>query len=340
MTNSEIDAQTPDYNNKNEYEDIKQEMYIVPLDIYEGTEGVIRQTGYSSFELSITNKSEKDDKDDKKESHSKLNKIHGILDIAGFVPAFGAIPDIANGLIYLCQGDFANMGLSFLAAVPIYGDAIAGVSKGAKYVSKGYKERKIISANIKRIEDFDINKQAEYIVNLAKRSNIKNISLLWTNGTKFNTKAVVRKAKQLNPKLEIKAFETTVEGIQMEKNVNRKLVEEGLRRGYSKERVFKLLKEDRLWKSFAEKGNSKLKSELQAYQKRESKKYAEKIKNDYIIEIKRYGLDYGQANKAEMEMLKKQNKYIDEEWNINKETDVLTRYRNYKTGSTKIIRKK
>lgn len=59
--------------------------------------------------------------------------------------------------------------------------------------------------------------------------------------------------------------------------------------------------------------------------------------NDYIIEFKRTGLDYGQANKAELEMLKKNGKYIDEEWNISKETDVLTRYRNPETGSTKII---
>ena len=123
----------------------------------------------------------------------------------------------------------------------------------------------------------------------------------------------------------------------MEKAVNRKLVEEGLRRGYSKERLFKLLKEDRLWKNFAEKGNIKLKKELQAYQRTESEKYAKKIMNDYIIEFKRTGLDYGQANKAELEMLKKNGKYIDEEWNISKETDVLTRYRNPETGSTKII---
>ena len=315
MANSEIDAQSFSFNNKDEYEEID-----------DGSEGSIKQTGNTSFEVSISTDVVKEEK-----KYPILDKIHGVLDIAGFIPALGVVPDVVNGFIYLCQGDFANMGLSFVAAVPGYGDAIAGVTKGAKYAGKGLniiKQSKVVSANIKRIENFDIDKQAEYIVYMAKQNDIKQISLLWTNGTKFNTKAVVRKVKQINPKLEIKAFETTVEGIQMEKAVNRKLVEEGLRRGYSKERLFKLLKEDRLWKNFAEKGNIKLKKELQAYQRTES---------DYIIEFKRTGLDYGQANKAELEMLKKNGKYIDEEWNISKETDVLTRYRNPETGSTKII---
>lgn len=335
MANSEIDAQSFSFNNKDEYEEIDRELYIVPLDIYDGSEGSIKQTGNTSFEVSISTDVVKEEK-----KYPILDKIHGVLDIAGFIPALGVVPDVVNGFIYLCQGDFANMGLSFVAAVPGYGDAIAGVTKGAKYAGKGLniiKQSKVVSANIKRIENFDIDKQAEYIVYMAKQNDIKQISLLWTNGTKFNTKAVVRKVKQINPKLEIKAFETTVEGIQMEKAVNRKLVEEGLRRGYSKERLFKLLKEDRLWKNFAEKGNIKLKKELQVYQRTESEKYAKKIMNDYIIEFKRTGLDYGQANKAELEMLKKNGKYIDEEWNISKETDVLTRYRNPETGSTKII---
>jgi len=345
MGKSEIEAKKITQSEKSEYQEAERELYIAPMDIYDGSDeniddGTIKQTGESSFEISLSKDEVVEEKENNDSKHPVIDKVHGFLDVAGFIPALGAVPDIANGIIYLCQGDFANMGLSFIAAVPVYGDTIAGVAKGAKYVGKGIKvtkESKVVAANVKRIESFDIDKQAEYIVKMAKKNDIKKVSLLWTNGTKFNAKAVVRKAKAINPKLEIQAFETSIEGIQMEKAVNRKLVEEGLRRGYSKERVFKLLKENRLWENFAEKGNSKLKSELQAFQRAESEKYANKIKKDHIIEFKRSGLDYGQANKAELELLEKEGKYIDEEWNIGKEGDVLTRYRDPNTGSTRII---
>lgn len=345
MGKSEIEAKNISLSGKNEYQDVERELYIAPMDIYDSNDesvddGTIKQTGESLFEISLSKNEVVETKENKDSKHPVLDKIHGFLDIAGFIPAFGAVPDIANGIIYLCQGDFANMGLSFVAAVPVYGDTVAGVAKGAKYVGKGIKatkKSKVVAANVKRIESFDIDKQTEYIVKMAKKNDIKKVSLLWTNGTKFNAKAVVRKAKEINPKLEIQAFETSIEGIQMEKKVNRKLVEEGLRRGYSKERVFKLLKENRLWESFAERGNSKLKSELQAFQRAESEKYANKIRKDHIIEFKRSGLDYGQANKAELELLGREEKYVDEEWNIVKEGDVLTRYRDPSTGSTRII---
>lgn len=345
MSRSEIDAKDICPEKRTESQNVEQELFIAPFEVYDSSDNndvfeddEIIQTSENSFSIGLV--ASKQIEVEKTDKASFSEKVHAVLDVAGFIPALGAVPDIANGIIYLCQGDFANMGLSFVAAVPVYGDAIAGVAKGSKYLGKGIKATrggKVIAANIKRIESFDIDKQAEYIVKMAKKNNIKKVSLLWTNGTKFNAKAVVRKAKTINPKIEIQAFETTIEGIQMEKTVNRKLVEEGLRRGYSKERVFKLLKENRLWENFAEKGNSKLKSELQAFQRVESEKYANKIKKDYIIEFKRSGLDYGQANKAEIELLNNKGKNIDEEWNIIKEGDVFTRYRDPNTGSTRII---
>lgn len=69
-------------------------------------------------------------------NNSLLDKIQLGLDVAGFIPAFGAVPDILNGIIFLCRGDFINMGLSFVAAIPLYGDAIAAASKSIKYTSK------------------------------------------------------------------------------------------------------------------------------------------------------------------------------------------------------------
>lgn len=64
---------------------------------------------------------------------------HGVLDVAGFVPGFGAVPDLLNAGLYAAEGDWGNAGLSALAAIPMIGDAGAAVGKGGKYLSKGGK---------------------------------------------------------------------------------------------------------------------------------------------------------------------------------------------------------
>ncbi len=50
---------------------------------------------------------------------------HGALDVAGFVPVVGAAADGINGLWYAAKGDRTNAALSFGAAVPGVGDAVA-----------------------------------------------------------------------------------------------------------------------------------------------------------------------------------------------------------------------
>ena len=340
MGNSEIEAKKISQSEKSEYQDVERELYIAPVDIYDDEDvgGTIKQTGESSFEISLSKDEVVEGNEDKESKHPVLDKVHGFLDVAGFIPALGAVPDIANGIIYLCQGDFTNMGLSFVAAVPVYGDTIAGVTKGAKYVGKGIKaakENKVVAANIKRIECLDVDKQAEIIVEMAKKNDIKKISLLWTNGTKFNTKAVVRKVESMNPELKIRAFETTIEGIQMEKTVNRKLVEEGIRRGYSKEELFKLLKQDKLWAEIAETGNKSFKQSLEAYQRRQSTLYAKRIKrDDYLLKFKRYGRSDGQASVVEKKVLDKAKREIDIH-NV-PDNEVLHRIMT-PSGSTKIV---
>ena len=67
--------------------------------------------------------------------NSVLDGIQLALDAAGFVPGFGAIPDLTNAAISALRGNWAEAGLSVLAAVPIIGDAAAG----AKLASKGLK---------------------------------------------------------------------------------------------------------------------------------------------------------------------------------------------------------
>lgn len=62
-----------------------------------------------------------------------MDIVHGALDIAGFIPALGAIPDGINALIYVAEGDWTNAGISAVAMVPLFGD-------GAKLVTKAGKE--------------------------------------------------------------------------------------------------------------------------------------------------------------------------------------------------------
>lgn len=321
MSTSFVDAKEPSKNKRDEYEEIEREMYFVPFDIYDEEDeegfkiqdGSIKQTGESSFEISlIKEETTNDDAPNLDTNTSKLDKIHTVLDIAGFIPAFGAIPDIANGLIYLCEGDFVNMGLSFVAAIPFYGDAIAGVTKGIKYASKTVKKantNEIVKFTAKKVFSNDIVEQASYIAKTAKENDIKKISLVWTNETKYNAKEIVRAIKQKRPELEIKSLETTTMGIQMEKIVNRALVNNAYPKILKKEikkavrvankenrrltakeideiknkaakKTYDLLKDDRLWNElFQGKGGKEfkeLKEAIVEFEKTTSEIYAGK----------------------------------------------------------------
>jgi DNA/RNA non-specific endonuclease len=52
--------------------------------------------------------------------------VHTVLDVAGFIPGLGAIPDLVNAGIYAAEGDYKNAALSSVAAVPLAGDAVKG----------------------------------------------------------------------------------------------------------------------------------------------------------------------------------------------------------------------
>ena len=73
---------------------------------------------------------------------SVMDVVHGALDIAGFIPVLGAIPDGINAVIYAAEGDWTNAGISVVAMVPVFGD-------GAKVVVKGGKE--VIEASGKTV---------------------------------------------------------------------------------------------------------------------------------------------------------------------------------------------
>jgi hypothetical protein len=61
-----------------------------------------------------------------------LEILHDALNIAGLVPALGAIPDAINAGIYLVEGDWANAGISAVAMIPIFGEAASVVKIGEK----------------------------------------------------------------------------------------------------------------------------------------------------------------------------------------------------------------
>ncbi|WP_394833413.1 DUF4157 domain-containing protein [Pendulispora rubella] len=75
---------------------------------------------------------------------SALEILHGALDIAGLIPALGAIPDGINAGIYLIEGDWTNAGLSAAAMVPIFGEGVTLTKRGIRVtraaISKAGKE--------------------------------------------------------------------------------------------------------------------------------------------------------------------------------------------------------
>ena len=83
------------------------------------------------------------------DTESVLDGIQMALDVAGFVPGFGAIPDLTNAAISALRGNWTEAGLSVLAAVPIVGDAAAGAklaSRGVKIAKDVNKARKVVLA--------------------------------------------------------------------------------------------------------------------------------------------------------------------------------------------------
>ncbi len=69
--------------------------------------------------------------------------IHGVLDVAGFIPGVGAVADLANAGLYAAEGNWLEAGLSLASAVPGIGDTIALAKKTGK-VLKGLKGTKAL----------------------------------------------------------------------------------------------------------------------------------------------------------------------------------------------------
>lgn len=77
--------------------------------------------------------------------HSEV--IHGVLDVAGFIPGVGAVADLANAGLYAAEGNYLDAGLSLVSAIPGIGDTVALAKKSFKAVKgglKGIKEMNVL----------------------------------------------------------------------------------------------------------------------------------------------------------------------------------------------------
>lgn len=313
--------------------------------------GIIRQTGESSFSLTITNSKScveadthsviprkeeeeiedeveiesldfdddsieiEEDSNKEEKASSAIDKVQTLLDVAGFIPAFGAVPDLINGLIYTVRGDFVNAGLSFVAAIPLYGDTVAGVSKGMKYASKSIKttNQGLIRIKIARgVKKFkikgkkSIRREAKKIVEDAQKHGKTEISFLWTNGTyKKYAEPLYNEIRHRYPNMKVNLFEQTPIGKNMVKNVNNRLASEAKKLKIPQSEIDKSMRKDTLWTDFfdewaKDKNYKQLKDELQSYQREQSTIYYDLIHEHHVIEVRKYGHRPGQGNMAEL----------------------------------------
>ena len=83
------------------------------------------------------------------------NAIHNILDVAGFIPGFGAFSDALNSIVYALEGDWYNAGMSALAVIPGLGDIAKGIEKASKLFRKSGKIYKALNSASKFISKVD-----------------------------------------------------------------------------------------------------------------------------------------------------------------------------------------
>lgn len=144
--------------------------------------------------------------------HPILDSIQLTLDLAGFIPAFGAIPDLVNAGIYAARGDMLNAGLSAVAAIPGAGD-LAGA---AKLVGKGVKGTKKIGKAASATENaVKMASKDSNIVKLAEKQTVNksNVTPI-TNAKSYNkqnaTHPDLSNSSAVTPhKAEIYKIETT-----------------------------------------------------------------------------------------------------------------------------------
>lgn len=146
----------------------------------EGTQYVAKRNKTSAEDVqSETNK------DNELTAESVLDGIQLALDVAGFAPGVGAIPDLLNAGISALRGNWTEAGLSVLAAVPIIGD----VAAGAKMAKRGMKIAKMAKKSVSRNVDLSIK-------SLVKRGMSVEDAKLFRRGVRNERKNVAKKFYQ------------------------------------------------------------------------------------------------------------------------------------------------
>jgi len=111
--------------------------------------------------------------------------IHTILDIAGFIPGWGAIADALNALIYAIEGDWTNAGMSALSAIPGFGD----IASGCKWATKLFKSSSKIYKALDSVATF-ATKIDDVIKSASKASDILYATSKSEDAVEFTVKQV------------------------------------------------------------------------------------------------------------------------------------------------------
>lgn len=127
---------------------------------------------------------EKEQEELLKDKEVLLDGIQAALDLAGFAPGVGAIPDLLNAAIYAVRGDKLNAGLSLLAAVPGIGDAAAATKVLGKGVKLAKKSKKVTA--ISEFKKTKMQKQIDESPNVVRLPNKENSQMKTSTGSMKN----------------------------------------------------------------------------------------------------------------------------------------------------------
>lgn len=119
-----------------------------------------------------------------KDKEVLLDGIQAALDLAGFAPGVGAIPDLLNAAIYAVRGDKLNAGLSLLAAVPGIGDAATATKVLGKGVKLAKKSKKVTA--ISEFKKTKMQKQIDESPNVVRLPNKENSQMKTSTGSMKN----------------------------------------------------------------------------------------------------------------------------------------------------------
>lgn len=142
------------------------------------------------------------------DSKSVLDGIQLALDVAGFAPGVGAIPDLMNASISALRGNWGDAGLSLLAAVPLIGDVAAGV----KIAKKGKNIAKMAQRSISRNVDVSIK-------GLVKRGMSVEEAKAFRKGVRNERRNAAKKFYKENTKWTDEKIEAHLQGIDFNKPI-------------------------------------------------------------------------------------------------------------------------